>query len=148
MTFMSPRWRIVAFGALSVMTALVSGCVAPIVPPTQPTSPQATRSDGSPAPSAGLAFRDPTGTRMFANVGGKLVFRGGCLLLDGTTIPVFERGTASFDGMTLVYLGDSYTLGESVDWGGGRPDEPIDLNALGLPQTCPGTDLALINGPG
>jgi len=87
---------------------------------------------------------------MYAIVGGTLVFRGGCLLLDNSdslTVPVFERGSVSFDGETLVYLGSRYQLGDDVQWGGGWMDDPVDLDSLGLPSTCPATGIAQVNGP-
>ena len=142
--------------ALAVACIAVTGCTqgpGTRSPSSAPGPGDITATASAPAVQApGIAIRPSDGINLFANVDGILRFTGGCLVLDdgngGVRYPVFEDGSAVWDGKTLTYLGKTYSIGADVHWGGGEVDDwrysPADY---GLPSTCPATRPTIINGP-
>ena len=78
---------------------------------------------------------DPNGPAMLALLTTKLELNDGCLMGEGGTFLAFPRGLGSWNANdeTLTFGGATYTVGDTINAGGGGGSIPRDAT---VPDSC------------
>lgn len=127
-------------------TATLSGCATSASEVAETTSPVATSEATPTAPEwGGVATYEtmPDEGSLLAAGGGILVVENGCVRLDSGVVPVFPADQVSWDGTTLTWAGEEYSVGDTLRFGGGLANETDEQ--LDIPAECGGGDAWIIN---
>lgn len=129
--------------ALLSSALLLGGCAAadhntaePAASVSVQVSPTLEASPSTPSP-AGIVTYDPLPAgsgALLAGGYGVLVVDNGCVRFDSGMIPVFPSNQASWDGSTLAWAGETYSVGDTVTVGGGLAS--VTNRPSNIPAEC------------
>ena len=69
-----------------------------------------------------------------AAIKGVLTFVDGCVRFTNGTIPLFPADEVTWDGKQLVLKGVTYSLGDTLELGGGETSR--DITSASVPERC------------